>query len=126
MLFYSDDKGENSRTNSGYNFKARYRNCAEEVHRAKKLVSVSDLYSQDVKGQMVTELNRAGFSDVDQKRRDLSELDHMFVVLATTGDWFEVKVQRQVKTKVEIHGLLSIALGKLNLKDDEEKKKWDC
>ena len=83
------DQGENSRTNSGYNFKARYLNYAEEVHRV-KLASVSLLCSQDDKGQMVKELNRAGFFDVDQNKRDLSKLDHMIVVLATTGGWFEV------------------------------------
>ena len=124
------DEEENTSCKSGDHFDTLFTKYADEVHKA-KLVFVSFLSSQTDDGQMVKKLKKAGFSELvqqfrfDQSRPDLTKLDHMFAVLSTAGDWFEVEVQ-QMKAKIEADGLLPAALGKLNLKEDKTTEEgWE-
>ena len=123
------DEEENTSIKTGDHFDTLFKKYAEEVHKA-KLVFVSFLSNQTDDGYMVKKLKKAGFSDLvqqfkfDQSRPDLTKLDHMFAVLSTAGDWFEIEVQ-QMKAKIEAEGLLPAALGKLNLKDDANEEGWE-
>ena len=125
------DEEENTSYND-FRFTELYKKYTEEIHKA-ELVFVSFLRGQHDEGQMVKDLKKKEAvkgEDLkqfkfDAARPDLTKLDHMFAVLSTSGDWYEVEV-RETKARIEADGLLSAAFNKINLAEEDKKDGWEC
>ncbi|XP_075250977.1 uncharacterized protein LOC142343164 [Convolutriloba macropyga] len=125
------DEEENT-SYKNFRFAELFKKYKEEVHKA-ELVFVSFLRSQHDDGQMVRELKKKDIVKndeikqfkFDETRPDLTKLDHMFAVLSTSGDWYEVEV-RETKSRIETDGLLSAAFNKINLAEEDKQEGWEC
>jgi len=86
------DEEENERCEGGFMWSELFKKYLEEVNPNAKQVFVSFLKSQTAKGQMVSELERAGLNALQFKlngaRPDLTKLDTFLAMLsAETGDF---------------------------------------